>query len=153
MCCAPIASRPCSDTLTVHIPTFLYRNVFYYLFVCFFSCFCTPQISVSVFLSSSECKGDEVNESWQCMCACATTTEKALCSPSFRQRCFVCCYKSMPAARCYSGSRDQVQIDQKRECIIVNGKAAFSSLQTIWWRWRLVGVQVHCSAECSTSSR
>ena len=24
MCCAPIASRPCSDTLTVHIPTFLY---------------------------------------------------------------------------------------------------------------------------------
>ena len=35
----------------------------------------------------------------------------------------------------------------------VNGKAAFSSLQTIWWRWRLVGVQVHCSAERSTSSR
>ena len=39
-------------------------------------------------------------------------------------------------ARCYSGSRDQVEIDQKREyvsvCITVNGKAAFSSLQTIY---------------------
>ena len=42
------------------------------------------------------------------MCACATT-EKALCSPSFSQRSFVCCYESMPAARCYSGSRDQVE--------------------------------------------
>ena len=36
----------------------------------------------------------------------------------------------MLAARCYSGSRDQVEIDQKRECIIVNGKAAFSSFNT-----------------------
>ena len=35
------------------------------------------------------------------------------------------------AARCYSGSRDQVEIDQKREYISVNGKAAFSSLQTM----------------------
>ena len=51
------------------------------------------------------------------MCACATT-EKALCSPSFKE----CCYESMPAARCYSGSRDQVE---KREYISVNGKAAF----------------------------
>ena len=41
------------------------------------------------------------------MCACATT-EKALCSPLFSQRSFVCCYESMPAARCYSGSRDHV---------------------------------------------
>ena len=24
---------------------------------------------------------------------------------------FVCCYESMPGARCYSGSRDQVEID------------------------------------------
>ena len=47
------------------------------------------------------------------MCACATT-KKALSSPSFSQRSFVCCYESMPAARCYSGSRDQVEIDQKR---------------------------------------
>ena len=39
----------------------------------------------------------------------------------------------MPVARCYSGSRDQVEIDQKREYISVNGKAAFSSLQTMWW--------------------
>ena len=76
-------------------------------------------------LPSSECKGNEVNESWQCMCACATT-EKALCSPSIS---LVCCYESMPAARCYSGSRDQVEIDQKREYISVNGKAAFSSLR------------------------
>ena len=60
------------------------------------------------------------------MCVCATT-EKALSSPSFSQRSFVCCYDSMPAARCYSGSRDQVEIDQKREYISVNGKAAFSS--------------------------
>ena len=44
----------------------------------------------------------------------------------------VCCYESMPAARCYSGSRDQVEIDQEREYISVNGKAAFSSLQTMW---------------------
>ena len=44
----------------------------------------------------------------------------------------VCCYESIPAARCYSGSRDQVEIDQKREYISVNGKAAFSSLQTMW---------------------
>ena len=44
----------------------------------------------------------------------------------------VCCYESMPAARCYSGSRDQVEIDQKREYISVNGEAAFSSLQTKW---------------------
>ena len=29
-------------------------------------------------------------------------------------------------------SRDQVEIDQKREYISVNGKAAFSSLQTMW---------------------
>ena len=29
----------------------------------------------------------------------------------------VCCYESMPAARCYSGSRDQVEIDQNREYI------------------------------------
>ena len=36
------------------------------------------------------------------------------------------------AARCYSGSRDQVEIDQKREYISVNGKAAFSSLLTMW---------------------
>ena len=42
----------------------------------------------------------------------------------WRKRCvrhrlasFVCCYKSMPAVRCYSGSRDQVKIDQKREYI------------------------------------
>ena len=41
-------------------------------------------------------------------------------------------HESMPAARCYSGSRDQVEIDQKREYISVNGKAAFSSLQTMW---------------------
>ena len=44
----------------------------------------------------------------------------------------VCCYESMPVVRCYSGSRDQVEIDQKREYISVNGKAAFSSLQTMW---------------------
>ena len=50
------------------------------------------------------------------MCACATT-EKALCSPSFSQRSFVCCYESMPAARCYSGSRDQVEFDQKRNTL------------------------------------
>ena len=62
----------------------------------------------------------------------------------FSQRSFV---------RCYSGSRDEVEIDQKRERIIVDGKAAFSSLQTMWWRWWLVGVQVHCLAERSTSSR
>ena len=37
------------------------------------------------------------------------------CVPSFSPRSFVCCYESMPAARCYSGSRDEVQIDQKRE--------------------------------------
>ena len=37
-----------------------------------------------------------------------------------------------PAARCYSGSRDQVEIDQKREYISVNGKVAISSLQTMW---------------------
>ena len=36
----------------------------------------------------------------------------------------------MPAARCYSGSRDQVEIDQKWEYISVNGKAAFSSFNT-----------------------
>ena len=81
-------------------------------------------------LPSSECKGNEVNESWYCMCACATM-EKALCSPSFSQS-FVCCYESMPVTRCYNGSRDQVEFDQKREYIIVNGKAAFSSLQTMW---------------------
>ena len=50
------------------------------------------------------------------MCACATT-EKALCLPSFSQRSFVCCYESMPAARCYSGSRDQVEFDQKRNTL------------------------------------
>ena len=55
-----------------------------------------------------------------------------------RKRCIrrrlgkVCCYDNMPAARCYSGSRDQVEIDQKREYISVNGKAAFSNLQTRW---------------------
>ena len=38
----------------------------------------------------------------------------------------------MPAVRCYSGSRDQGKIDQKREYISVNGKAAFSSLETIY---------------------
>ena len=65
----------------------------------------------------------------QCMCACATT-EKALCSPSFSQRSVR--YESMPTARCYSGSRDQVELDQKREYISVNGKAPFSSLQTMW---------------------
>ena len=62
--------------------------------------------------SSSECKRNEVNESWQCMCACATTEKRS----------FVCCYESMPVARCYSRSRDQVEIDQKREYISVNGK-------------------------------
>ena len=36
------------------------------------------------------------------------------CVTSFCQRSFVYCYESMPAARCYSGSRDQVEIDQKR---------------------------------------
>ena len=81
------------------------------------------------------------------MCACATT-EKA--PPSFSQRSFVCCYESVPAARCYSGSRDQGIIDQY---ISVNGKTAFSSFQTMWGRWRLAGVQVHCSAERCTSSR
>ena len=49
-------------------------------------------------------------------------TEKALCSPSFSQS---CCYESMPAARCYSGSRDQGEIDQKREYISVNGRWPF----------------------------
>ena len=39
---------------------------------------------------------------------------------------------ALPAARCYSGSRDQVEIDQKREYISVNGKTTFSSLQTMW---------------------
>ena len=66
---------------------------------------------------------------------------------------FVCCYESMPVARCYSGSRDQGKIDQKREYISINGKTAFSSFQTMWGRWRIAGVQVHCSAERSTSSR
>ena len=47
------------------------------------------------------------------MCAC-TTTEKALSSPSFIQRSFVCCYESMPAAHCYSGSHDQVEVDQRQ---------------------------------------
>ena len=56
-------------------------------------------------------------------------------------------------ARCYSGSRDQLDIDQDREYISVNGKAAFSSLQMMWGRWRLVGVQVQYPAERSTSSR
>ena len=37
-----------------------------------------------------------------------------------------------PLALRYSGSHDQVDIDQKREYISVNGKAAFSSLQTMW---------------------
>ena len=81
-------------------------------------------------LPSSECKVNEVNDSWQCMCACATT-EKALC---VRHRLvkgvlFVAtrvCPLLLPA-RCYSGSRDQVDIDQKREYISVNGKAALSS--------------------------
>ena len=100
--------------------------------------------------AQSEYTGNEVNESWQCMRACATT-EKALCSPSFSQG--GSGYESMPAAHCYSGSRDQVEIDQKREYIRVNGKTAFSSFQTIWGRWRLAGVQVHFSAERSTSSR
>ena len=59
------------------------------------------------------------------------TTEKALCSPSFTRRSFVRCYESMMPARCYSGSRDQVDIDKNREYISVNGKAAFSSLQTM----------------------
>ena len=54
-----------------------------------------------------------------------------MCSPSFSQRSVVCCYESMPAARCYSGSRDQVEFYQKREYISVNGKVAFSSLQTM----------------------
>ena len=45
---------------------------------------------------------------------------------------FVATRVYMPAVRCYSGSRDQVEIDQKREYISVNGKAAFSSLQTMW---------------------
>ena len=49
-----------------------------------------------------------------------------------RRRLTECCYESMPAVRCYSGSRDQVEIDQKREYISVNGKAAFSSVQTMW---------------------
>ena len=55
-----------------------------------------------------------------------------------RKRCvrrhlaFVFCYESMPAARCYSRSRDQVEIDQKREYISVNRNTAFSSLQTMW---------------------
>ena len=53
------------------------------------------------------------------------TTEKALSSPSFSQRSSVCCYESMPAARCYSGSRDQVEIDQKREYTSVNGRRPF----------------------------
>ena len=41
MCCAPIVSRPCSDTfLTVHIPTFLYifNEMFFTTCLhCFFS--------------------------------------------------------------------------------------------------------------------
>ena len=110
-----------------------------------FSCFCTPvsvfcnwiltvshsSASVLLALPSFECKGNEVNQSWQRMCACATT-EKALCSPPFSQRSFVCCYESMPAARCYIGSRDQGKIGQKSEYISVNGEAAFSSSQTMW---------------------
>ena len=56
-------------------------------------------------------------------------------------------------ARCYSGSRDQLDIDQNREYITVNGIAAFSSLQTMWGRWRLVGVQVQYPAERSISLR
>ena len=67
-----------------------------------------------------------------------------------------CCYDSMPAgiagALLYSGSRDQLAIDQDREYISVNGKAAFSSLQTMLGRGRLGGVQVQYPAERSTSS-
>ena len=100
-------------------------------------------------LPSSECKGNEVNESWQCMCACATT-EKALCSPSFSVATRVCPLALLVC--CYSGSRDQLDIDQNRKYISVNGKVAFSSLQTMWGRWRLVGVQVQYPAERSTSS-
>ena len=54
-------------------------------------------------------------------------------------------------ARCYSGSRDQLDSDQNREYISVNGNTAFSSLQTMWGRWRLVGVQVQYPAKRSTS--
>ena len=63
-----------------------------------------------------------------CVRTCATT-EKALCSPSFSQRSV-----ATRVCICYSGPRDEVEIiiDQKREYISVNGKAAFSSLQTMW---------------------
>ena len=64
-------------------------------------------------------------------CVCVLLRRKR-CSLSFSQRSFVCCYESMPAAHCYSGSRDQVETDQKREFISVNVKAAISSLQTMW---------------------
>ena len=56
-------------------------------------------------LPSSECKGNEVNESWKCMCASATT-KNALCSPSFSQKSFCLfvatrvCVLALPP-RCY----------------------------------------------------
>ena len=53
------------------------------------------------------------------------TTEKALSSPSFSQRSFVCCYDSTPAARCYSGSRDQGKLAKRGNTLASMEKRPF----------------------------
>ena len=60
------------------------------------------------------------------------TTEKALCSPSFSQRSVAT--RVCPRRVAIAGHviKLKCEIDQKREYIIVNGKATFSGLQTMW---------------------
>ena len=87
--------------------------------------------------------------SWQCMCASATT-EKALCSPSL-EFCSLLREYARWHCRRVAIARHVINLPRTREYISVNAKAAFSSFQTMWGRWRLVDVQVQYPAGRSTS--
>ena len=85
------------------------------------------------------------SESWQCMCASATT-ESAVFGVLFVAT-RVCPLALPPVAI----AGHVINLPLTREYISVNVKAAYSCLQTMWRLWRLVGVQVQYPAERSTS--
>ena len=83
--------------------------------------------------------------------SCASvTTEKELCSPSL-EFCSLLREYARWHCRPVAIAGHVIDLPLTREYISVNVKAAFSSLQTMWGRWRLVGVQVQYPAERSTS--
>ena len=155
MCCVPIASRPCSDTfLTVDIPTFVYifHEMFFTTCLYAFFCFCTPQMSVSVFCNWILITVSHSSASVHCW-PCPVLSAKEMRSMKVgsacvrallrRKRCVRCrlakgvlfvAMRVCPRRIAIAGHVIKLKLTRRREYISVNGKAAFSiDLHYVIW--------------------